>query len=122
MLLQAHGWREHKRSGNTWRDPGGYCCSPNTKGATRACDTVYLIAPFEFQYQMLAITDNCTELNVGWVNLEQFPSIPYSWHSVALNGETMFYRLQCTLRDEEIDWDRRCEPLTNEEYAALLKK
>ncbi len=122
MLFLADGWTEFKRTGLTFRDPEGYHTSPNARNALATLNTIYLHAPFKYEYKLLVISDNCTELNMSWVNQESFPSIYYSNHSMPLNAETMFYRLKRKLDGEEIDYDHIEQPLTNEEYALILKK
>lgn len=84
---------------------------------------VYLIAPFKYQSiaesatPTLCISDNGGELNIGWVNRDgvgdnlYMESIPSTAHRSNLNAETMYYRIQCALDREAIDYDYRCEPL-----------
>jgi hypothetical protein len=123
MLLTANGWKELWRTGKRLRDPEGYHCSEHVPGARATFCQIHLQAPAEFNYKQLCLCDNATELNVSWVNLYDFPSIPDSAHGMKLNAETMHYRIMTMLQKgfSFIDWDKMEEPLTNEQYAAILK-
>jgi hypothetical protein len=90
----------------------------------------YLQAPFQWQYRMLCLCDNGGEINLGWVN-GGMVSIPTTGHGVATNAETIHYRLITALEcakgmdfpDEvilnTIDWNLRCESLTDDDYKLL---